>query len=59
MATNIVKLVTTNMAICPKLVAANLWPYSYQKHNVGNVGNVVMQFKSLRKRDPTTYCIAI
>ena len=40
------------MAICPKLVATNLWPYSYQKHNVGNVGNIVIWFWSLAKRAP-------
>jgi hypothetical protein len=49
-------LVRANLA---KLVATNLWPYAYQKHNVGNVGNVVIRFKSLAKRDPITYHIAI
>jgi hypothetical protein len=34
-------LVSANLA---KLVATNLWPYTYQKHNVGNVGNVVIIF---------------
>jgi len=42
--TNLGMLVVTHMAIWRQLVVTNMAAYTYQKHNVGNVGNVVIRF---------------